>query len=232
MHTDRPQRQSWRSKIWAGIGIALFVAIDFAHADQNSALPTTDVSAANANSAPACLSDGTGFLRARLWGSIRADLAWNDASLECTGATRPKGGARLRFSHPFHDARDSKSNGQAAKEQQLVFVFGVPGLREGVDAKALPVNITVIRQGAGRFFGTLGDDKCLIDELHQRPIAGIPLRNRSYRVEVRGFCTQPAREIQGDGLLHITRFDFAGRVDYDEEDSTTDDATLAQRSNK
>jgi hypothetical protein len=58
----------------------------------------------------------------------------------------------------------------------------------------------------------------MIDRLHQEALAGIPLRNRRYRVIASGFCTQPARAIAGEGSILVTRFDFAGRIDYSEED--------------
>jgi hypothetical protein len=116
---------------------------------------------------------------------------------------------RLRFSH------DIGKDGH-----RLVLLFGIPGLKEGVDSRTMPVNLTLIREGAGEFYGTRGDDKCTIDLLHQEALAGIPLRNRRYRVIASGFCTQPARAIAGEGSILVTRFDFAGRVDYSEEDRT------------
>jgi hypothetical protein len=183
------------------------------------------IAAAPVNSAPTvsvapkksteCLTEGGGFLRARLTGSIKAELNWTNSDTECNGATRPDGGVRMRFSHVF---------GQDG--QRLVLVFGIPTLREGVDARTMPVNLTLIREGAGQFFGTSGDDKCLIDRLHQEALAGIPKRNRRYRITVSGFCTQPARAISGEGSILVTRFDFAGRVDYSEEDNTPDDKVL------
>ena len=123
----------------------------------------------------------------------------------------------MRFGHAF-----------AKEGQRLVLVFGIPGLREGKDARLLPVNVTVIREGAGEFFGTQGDDKCTIDSLRQEAIAGIPLRNRRYRVIASGFCTQPARALTGEGSILITRFDFAGRVDYSEQDRAPDDLIVAR----
>ncbi len=158
-----------------------------------------------------CLADGRGFFRARIGGSIKAELDWNNDGTECTGDTRPSGGVRMRFSHAFGKAGE-----------QLVFVFGIPSLREGQPDRNLPVNLTVIRQGAGQFFGTTGDDKCTIDALNQEAIVGIPHRSRSYRVIARGFCMQPAPSISGKGAVLLTRFDFSGRVDFNEEDDATD----------
>ncbi|HYM35074.1 MAG TPA: hypothetical protein VET48_06720, partial [Steroidobacteraceae bacterium] len=94
------------------------------------------------NSTIRCLADGQGFFRARISGSISSELDWSNEGLECTGAARPSGGVRVRFSHTFGD-----------KDMQLVFLFGIPGLREGEPARNLPVNLTVIVQGAGQFFG-------------------------------------------------------------------------------
>jgi hypothetical protein len=206
-------------------------------ADQDSAILKSIASVESENSAATtpnkCLPNGDGFFRARIAGALNADLSWDGETLECTGASRPDGGARMRFSHPFQGNNTTKdkvdNNASHDEPQPLIFVLGIPKLREGVDASALAVNITVIRQGSGRFFGTMGDSKCLIDTLQQKPLAGIPKRNRSYHVTGRGFCSQPARELTGDGLLHITRFDFSGRIDYNEED-TTADSTIADNS--
>lgn len=156
-----------------------------------------------------CLPDGQGFFRARLQGSIDAELEWVNDGTECTGAMRPDGGVRLAFSRTI-----------APDGERLVLLFGIAGLKEGVAARTLPVNVTVIRQGTGQFFGTQGDDKCTIDEIRQQPLTGIPHRNRSYRVFVRGFCTEPARSLGGNGSILIPRFDFMGRVDFSTEDAT------------
>jgi hypothetical protein len=211
-------------KIWAHYIIAYFCVLVTAVGNQDSAVVPATASGLNENSAatitPNCLPLSEGYFRARLGGSISADLDWHDASLECTGGTRPDGGSRMRFSHRF-EPQTNNVKGKAASDQDsqvLIFVLGIPSLREGINAQGLPVNITVIRQGSAQFFGTLGDNKCLIDNLEQKPISGIPNRNRSYKVIGRGFCSQPVREIKGDGLLHMTRFDFSGRIDYNEQD--------------
>jgi hypothetical protein len=80
------------------------------------------------------------------------------------------------------------------------------------------VNVTLIREGTGEFYGTQGDGKCTVDELRQDPIAGVPLKSRAYRVTGRGFCTQPARAVRGTGSVLMTRFDFAGRIDIPSEE--------------
>jgi hypothetical protein len=217
MHFDM---QLMHSKIWAGACAALLSGMPMAALAQDSATPMTIAPVTTANEAKPCLEQGNGFLRARLSGSIRAELGWDGPTLECSGASRPGGGVRLRFSHAFGD-----------KDQQLVLLFGIGRLREGEPARNLPVNVTIIRQGAGQFFGTQGNDSCTIDDLRQEPLAGIPLRNRSYRVIARGFCIKPTPAIRGDGAVLITRFDFAGRVDFSEED-TQPDNTLAHSNDR
>jgi hypothetical protein len=178
------------------------------HAQQSS---TTDDNAGS-ETHPAvptlCLPDGRGYLRARLSGVVKAELDWGNDGMECTGAVRPDGGIRVRFSR-----NDPSGDGR------LVLLFGIAGLREGKAAKALPVNVTVIREGKGEFYSTQGDNKCTLDEVKQEPLVGIPHRSRSYRITARGFCTNPARAVRGDGVILLSRFDYVGRVDFDSEDS-------------
>ena len=182
--------------------------------------PANESSDATKSAPPAqCLPDGTGYLRARLKGSIDAELDWGNEGTSCTEAVRPTdGGIRMRFTHADADG-------------QLVLLFGIAGLREGAHAKALPVNVTVIREGTGEFYGTQGDDKCTLDEVTQTPMVGIPHRSRTYRIVARGFCTEPARALKGAGSIFISRFDYAGRVDFDSEEEADEPLvrTAAQR---
>lgn len=183
----------------------------------------TDTDTARSTAPPRCLPDGSGYLRARLKGSIDAELDWGNESTECTGAVRPTGGIRMRFTHPVQADKGQAGAGQAdtagAGAERLVLVFGIAGLSEGASARALPVNVTIIREGAGEFYGTQGDDKCTLDTVTQTPVAGIPRRARSYRIVARGFCTEPARAVNGNGAVLISRFDYAGRVDFEAEDA-------------
>src|SRR5262245_45576256 len=161
-----------------------------------------------------CLPAGNGYLRARLSGALSTELNWGNDGTECTGAVRPTdGGIRMRF---------SRADGPG----KLVLVFGIAQLPEGRSAHNLPVNVTLIREGAGEFFSTQGDDKCTLDTVTQDVIAGIPRRSRSYRVTARGFCTEPARAVRGKGAVLLSRFDYSGRVDFGTEDKQTDDDVL------
>lgn len=169
------------------------------------ALPAGAFPAASADEA-ACLADGSGFLSARLRGGIEADLDWRGAQLECTGMARPDGrGLRLRFA------------GTLASGVRLVVVIAPPLLAEGEAARAVPVNVTVLDETHGAFFSTRGEQRCTLDDVSQHRLAGDDPEVRLWAVQGRGFCTEPARALGGDGALLLTRFDFLGRVAWRNE---------------
>ena len=92
-----------------------------------------------------------------------------------------------------------------------MFLFGITGIHEGEPAHASGVNLTIIQQGTDHIYGTLGDSRCTVDSLSQRPLSVA----HAYRVEARGFCTQPAHAVRGDGAVLVSTFDFAGVVKYE-----------------
>ncbi len=146
-----------------------------------------------------CLGTGDGYLRAHLGGAIEADIDWPNSGTRCEGESRgePKG-VRLSFTRP------------GSSNPDLLFVFGISGVREGEAARGLGVNLTVIVQGSSDVYGTQGDGRCSIDSLTQRRLDA----PGTYRLEARGFCTQPAHAVRGTGALLVNRFDFAGTVSY------------------
>lgn len=203
--------------------LALLLASNVPAQDRPVDRTVASEDAAKAAPPPRCLPDGSGYLRARLKGSIDAELDWGNEATECTGAVRPTdGGIRMRFTH------EMKAGPANARGERLVLVFGIAGLHEGEPARALPVNVTVIREGSGEFYGTQGDDKCTLDAVTQTPLVGIPHRSRSYRIVARGFCTEPARAVRGKGAVLISRFDYSGRVDFETADTGSDAVLEAQ----
>jgi hypothetical protein len=148
----------------------------------------------------ACLATGDGYLRAHLAGAIEANVDWPNSGTHCEGGSRDKPpGIRLSFKRVPGASPD------------LLFVFGINGIHPGKPARAVGVNLTVIVQGANRIFGTLGDSRCTVDTLKQRPLAV----KGSYRIEARGFCTQPAHAVRGEGDLLVSTFEFAGPVTFE-----------------
>ena len=174
-----------------------------------SAACAADRSAPHAAPDAGCLPRGNGYVKARVAGAFDAELDWRNEDMECTGAVRPDGGVRMRFSGLEAGGR-------------LVLVLGIGGLREGANARLLPVNVTLMREGKGEFYSTQGEDKCMLDEVRQEPLVGIPHRSRSYRVVARGACTEPARAVRGAGAVLLSRFDVAGRIDFESADSASD----------
>lgn len=154
-----------------------------------------------------CAAGADSFLDARLAGDIDAAIHWQGAEVDCDGMRRPDGlGLRVTF-----------SGTQAG--QRLTLVFGVPHLAEGATERAVPVNVTVIREG-GAVYGTRGDGKCLLDEVRQAAVAAKPdagaAATRQWRIEARGFCLEPARSI-GDArdAILLSTFDFRGQLTWE-----------------
>ena len=165
-----------------------------------------------------CLPGQDGYLSMRLRGSIEAEVDWHEPELACTGMSRPDGrGFRLRFS------------GRLPGAGELAVVFAAPELAMGASARAVPVNVTLLDRGAERIYGTQGETRCQFDEVEQRLIPDATVPPQSFRVTGRGFCTAPARAVDGDGSVLLTRFDFAGRVTWREDDGApVDDGVLAK----
>ena len=152
-----------------------------------------------------CLESGDGYLRAQLAGAIEAKIDWPNIGTRCEGEPKSKPpGVRLSFQRAPAEAAD------------LLFIFGLTGVREGRPAREIGANLTLIVQGTDRFFGTLGDSRCTVDSLTQRRLP----KAKSYRVEARGFCTQPAHAVRGDGAVLVSTFEFAGLVNYEAPQQT------------
>jgi hypothetical protein len=156
--------------------------------------------AATARGVPAvCLASGDGYLRAHLAGAMEARINWRNQGTQCEGESKDTPpGVRMSFKRV------------PAQNPDLLFVFGLSGVSEGRPAREVATNLTVIVQGTDRIYGTLGDSRCTVDSLTQRR-----LDHGEYRIEARGFCTQPAHAVRGEGDVLVSTFEFAGRVSYE-----------------
>jgi len=171
-------------------------------------LGTTPAAAFESPPARGCLPDRGGFLAMRLRGSIEEDARWTEPLLACTGMSRPDGrGFRLRFAV-------ERGGGE------LAVVFAAPELGIGASGRGIPVNVTLLDGAGERVYGTQGDSRCVFDEVEQKPVEDPNLPPRSYRVAARGFCVAPARALDGEGSVLLTRFDFAGLVTWAADDAT------------
>jgi hypothetical protein len=178
---------------WAAVGL-LNAGLLFA------AAPQTGPEAAPLMLPENCLESGDGYLRARLGGAIDAKIDWPNSGTRCQGEPKDKPpGVRLSFQRVAGGSPD------------LLFLFGITGVRKGKPARDTGVNLTVIVQGTSRIYGTLGDSRCTADSVAQRPLK----TKNAYRIEARGFCTQPAHAVRGKDALLVSTFEFAGVVYFD-----------------
>ena len=164
------------------------------------------LAAAETSPALRCLPAHDGFLTMRLRGSIEEDVHWTEPALECTGMSRPDGrGLRVRFA-------GSLAGGEFA------VVFAAPELAVGASGHGVPVNVTLLDGAGERIYGTQGDSRCQFDEVEQQPLEDGALPARSFRISARGFCVAPARALDGEGSVLLTRFDFAGLIALREDE--------------
>lgn len=191
--------------ILAAVAIATGILFRNLSGERAVAVVPPAASAPVMNDAPGgCLPTGDGFFRARLDGALQMQLDWADAQIKCEGMPRPDGnGIRLSF------RREREGAGP------LLIVLGIAGLSESTSGRALPANVTIIEENSNRVFGTLGDDKCTVDELRQELLSPWTPEMRVYRVSGRGFCMEPALAVGGERTVLMSTFDFAGQVMYE-----------------
>ena len=160
-----------------------------------------------------CLAAGDGYLRARVRGALDLDLDWKDAQMQCDGAPRPRGennkstGVRVSIAGPLR-----------GEGRRIRLVFGIGGVEEGASGSTLRTNVTLLFEGENRLYATLGDDKCTTDSLTQSRVETLGGHRAIYRVVARGFCLGPASNPARTERVIVTSFDFAGRVEFGDDD--------------
>jgi hypothetical protein len=200
-----------------GIALALLASACGHAGDGGGAVPVAAPSASVAASAGAavdanaganmpsgqqarCVPADEGRIKARISGEIDAEIDWSPPTPQCLGGLRPDGdGVRLIY------------KGDVPGQGPLLVIIGIGPLRAGESAKNVPANLTVVREGAGHFYATQGDDKCAMDEVRQEPLGA---DGHTFRLTGRGYCTQPARAVGGDGVVLVPRFDVTAVVVY------------------
>lgn len=180
-------------------------------------VPTTPASTPTTKSAESavdggCLVSGDGYLRARLRGAMDLDLDWRNADMECAGGPRPPG----KSEHP--GVRVSVGGPLRGDGRRIRLVFGIANVTEGARGEGLRTNVTILFEGEKRGFATRGDDKCTVDSLSQQRVGELGNAHAVYRVVARGFCLGPATSLTRDERLFLTSFDFAARIEFDDDD--------------
>ena len=102
--------------------------------------------------------------------------------------------------------------------RRIRLVFGIAGVGEGESGQALKTNVTLLFEGEKRIYATLGDDKCTVDSLSQQRVEALGAGRAVYRIVARGFCLGPASNPARTERVIITSFDFAGRVEFGDDD--------------
>jgi hypothetical protein len=147
-----------------------------------------------------CLPGGDGRLQMGISGDFEAKVDWGNEGTRCEGGPRPAGDAlRLMFS------RD---------DDGLLVVIGITGLARGATGEGLLANVTVVRQGLGRFYGTLGADACVVEVEENSPVAGLA---DAWRVSGQGYCAAGIEAIAREGEIRIAPFAFTGLAFWPDE---------------
>lgn len=166
--------------------------------------------------ATGCFIAGDGYLRARLRGAADLDLDWKNAEMECAGGARPPRGKAGE--EEAQGIRVSIGGPLRAEGRRIRLVFGIAGVGEGAGGETLNTNVTLLFEGEQRVFSTQGDDKCTVDTLSQQRVETLGEKRAVYRVVARGFCLGPATSLTRGERLFLTSFDFAGRVEFGDDD--------------
>ena len=142
-----------------------------------------------------------GFLQTELFGALAGKIEWDADALICEGMPRPDGdGARLRFA------------GTVADEYELAFIIALPDLRPGEAGKELHSKVTIIEEGAGRFFSNADQDTCWTDILE---LEALPASESLYTVSGSLYCVAPLVEVRGETDITIGDLTFRGLLDWE-----------------
>ena len=145
---------------------------------------------------PGCTAGA--FLETRLVGAIDAEIDWHGADLACEGMPRPGGeGARIRFAGAVDDHR-------------LAIIIAMPALHRGETGAELSSNVTLIEEGAGRFFSTADSDTCWADVTSMERTGN----GDGYSIGGTLYCVGPLVEVNGSASVSLSELQFRGLLDW------------------
>lgn len=151
-----------------------------------------------------CMLNSAGYLSGRLYGTLDQNIEWHGAEMTCDGMVRPNNkGIRLMFALPEESA-----------DRRLVFVIGIDGEIERLVQREERANVTIIDEGAGRFFSTGGRDRCWttvqsIEELED-------INAGTYQVNGELYCAGALPSLNGKGSVTLGDFSYSGRLSLDD----------------
>jgi hypothetical protein len=91
--------------------------------------------------------------------------------------------------------------------------FTITGIERGATGAAMLANLTVVRQGMGRFYGSLGADACIV-EVHENVAESAD--PDTFRVSGQGRCEAPIEAIAREGEIRVAPFEFTGKAYWPE----------------
>ncbi len=115
---------------------------------------------------------------------------------------------------------------------KLRLVFGIDGITEGATGKAMPVNVTIIREERGEFYGTMGGQVCEVDVTEHLALSNNDKALRPYRLEARGRCKGPVPAVAGDGEVRIAEFSYTGIVVWQDTPAEDEDKKVETKRTK
>jgi hypothetical protein len=146
-----------------------------------------------AGAQPAC----EGQFEGRIEGLFSARVG-PPARQSCEGGPRPDDdGLRLAYRSIVIGSGDP-----------LLVILGLPALERGRTGDSVPLNVTVVREGKGEFFGTRGTGLCTADLVTHEP-AGDP---DLWRLAGEGRCHGALQAIAREGEIFLAPFRFSAVV--------------------
>ena len=146
-----------------------------------------------AGAQPAC----EGQFEGRIEGAFSARVG-PPARQSCEGGPRPDDdGLRLAYRSIVAGSGDS-----------VLIILGLPDLERGQGGDGLPLNVTLVREGKGEFFGSQGTDLCTADLTTHEP-AGDP---DLWRLAGEGRCHGPLQAVAREGEISLTPFRFSAVI--------------------
>ena len=150
-----------------------------------------------------CVLDRAGYIHGRLYGAIKMNVDWTGAAFTCGGMSRPdERGVRLVFASP--------PQGQSKRR---IFVIGIDRAVDELTRGESAVNLTIIDEKSGRFFGTRGMERCWtqVSDVKQLPNA-----SGTYRVDGDIYCAGSIPSLSDKASLTLSDFHYSGRLTVDE----------------
>ena len=166
---------------------------------QSSGVPTTSVT----DDLQPCVLDQSGYIHGRLYGAIKINVDWTGSALACGGMARPnKRGVRLVFASPAQ-----------SQSKRRIFVIGIDRTIDKLARGEAAINLTIIDEKSGRFFGTRGLDRCWTQVSDVKKIASAP---GTYRVDGDLYCAGSIPSLSDNASVTLSDFHYSGRLTLDE----------------